>query len=199
MVTGVEIAGLVLGAMPLVIRALESYRKGLNPLLDYFHYNTTLTKLRIRLNIQHVLFEDHLKRLLLSESSPAEIEALFYDPNEPSRIALWGSKEVEQKLRKKLSQQQFKTFMDVLQEMDGVMKKLMDNLDIDMKGKVRKLIPRFTKTMISPICKLTLLCSLNGHLFSPRSLLHLRRRAAFELIGNGEESAGASAKGNEKS
>ena len=30
--TGVEIAGLVLGGLPVVISALESYRKGLNPL-----------------------------------------------------------------------------------------------------------------------------------------------------------------------
>jgi hypothetical protein len=138
--TGVEIAGLVLGAMPLVISALESYRKGLNPIHDYFRYNSTLTTLCTRLKIQQVLYEDHLKRLLLSESSPAEIQALFDDPNEPSRIALWGSKEVEQKLRNKLGQQQFKTFMDVVQEMEGVMKKLMDNLDIDMKGKVGKLV-----------------------------------------------------------
>lgn len=136
MATGVEIAGLVLGAMPLVIYALESYRKGLAPLLDYFHYESTLTKLRTRLNIQHVLFEDHLKRLLLSQSSPAEIEALFYDPNEHTRITIWASQEVEQKLRKKLGPHQFKIFVDVLQEMDGVMKKLMVNLDIDMKGKV---------------------------------------------------------------
>src|SRR5579859_7867061 len=100
--TGVEIAGLVLGALPIVISAVESYRKGLNPLLDYFHYNSTLRTLCTRLEIQHVLYEDHLKRLLLSESSPAEIQALFHDPDEPSRIALWGSKEVEQKLHNKL-------------------------------------------------------------------------------------------------
>jgi hypothetical protein len=142
--SGIEIVGLVLGAMPLVFSALESYRKGLNPLLDYFHYNSTLKTMSTRLKIQHILYEDHLKRLLLSESSPAEIQALFHDPNEPSQIALWGSKEVERKLRNKLGQQQFNIFMEVVQEMGRVMKKLMDNLDIDMKGKVRKPVPCFT-------------------------------------------------------
>jgi hypothetical protein len=133
--SGAEIVGFLLGAIPLVISAIEHYRDGLGLLIDYSHYQSTLKALRTRLRIQLNLYEGTLKRLLLSELSSIEADVLFPATGVPLETALWGTREIEEKLRKKLGNQ-YETFMDVIWEMDAVMKKLMNKLDIDLEGKV---------------------------------------------------------------
>ena len=134
--SGAEVVGFLLGAIPLVISAIEHYRDGLGLLIDYSHYQSTLKALRTRLRIQLNLYEGTLKRLLLSELSSIEADVLFPATDVPLETAIWGTREIEGKLRKKLGNQ-YETFMDVVLEMDVVMKKLMNKLDIDLEGKVR--------------------------------------------------------------
>jgi hypothetical protein len=134
--SGAEVVGFLLGAIPLVISAIEHYRDGLDLFVDYSHYQSTLKALRTRLRIQLNLYEGTLKRLLLSELSSIEADVLFPATDVPLETALWGTPEIEEKLRKKLGKQ-YDTFMDVVWEMDAVMKKLMSKLDIDLEGKVR--------------------------------------------------------------
>ncbi|PVH68987.1 hypothetical protein DL98DRAFT_506266 [Cadophora sp. DSE1049] len=138
--SGAEVIGFLLGAIPLVISAVEHYRDCLDPFFDYAHYKSTLKALRTRLRIQFNLYEGTLKRLLLSELSLTEAESLFPGADVPLEKALWGKKEIEVKLQKKLGKE-YETFMDVVWGMDGLMKKLMDKLDIDMEGK-----PKWTAT-----------------------------------------------------
>src|SRR5271154_2515922 len=100
--SGAEVVGFVLAAIPLVISAVEHYRDGLDPFIDYTHYQSTLKALRTRLRIQSNLYEGTLKRLLLSELSAIEAEALFPAADVPLETALWGTEETEEKLRRKL-------------------------------------------------------------------------------------------------
>ncbi|KAI9857769.1 MAG: hypothetical protein M1813_008020 [Trichoglossum hirsutum] len=134
MAEAVVVVGLVLGALPLVISALEHYRDGLDPVIDFWRYDATLRDLQIQLRIEQDLYQGTLKRLLLSELSQQQLEALFPDPGEPQRIALWETNEVNQKLRFKLGKR-YDIFMDAVQVMDTTIKKLMEKLDIDAQGK----------------------------------------------------------------
>lgn len=138
MVTGVEVVGFVLAAMPLVISAVEHYQDGLKPLKECSDFLRALKSLQIRLKIQRIIYEDSLQRLLRSELSEEEGRSLFPTIVEPSKPGLWGSGDVEIKLRKKLGKD-YETFMEVVGEMDVVMKKLMTKLEIDSQGRVRNL------------------------------------------------------------
>jgi hypothetical protein len=137
MAEAVVVVGLVLGALPLVISAPEHYRDGLDPVIDFWRYDATLRDLQIQLRIEQDLYQGTLKRLLLSELSQQQLEALFPDPGEPQRIALWETDEVNQKLRFKLGKR-YDIFMDAVQVMDTTIKKLMEKLDIDAQGKVSR-------------------------------------------------------------
>lgn len=135
--SGVEIIGLILGGLPLVISAIEHYRDGLDPLKDYFRYDSTLKSLRTRLRIQQDLFEGTLQRLLLEDLSNVQAKALFPDPDSSVDHELWGTKEVDNLLHRRLGSK-YGNFMDVVREMEVVMRQLMEKLDLDIDEKVRK-------------------------------------------------------------
>ena len=138
--SGVEVIGLILGALPLAISAIEHYRDGLDPFKDYIRYDSTLKSLRTRLRIQQDLFEGTIQRLLLEDLSDAQIDRLFPDSSRPTDRALWGTDEIDGKLHRRLGKK-YGNFVDVIREMEKVMRRLMDRLDVDIDQKVREAIP----------------------------------------------------------
>ncbi|KFY11502.1 hypothetical protein V492_04428 [Pseudogymnoascus sp. VKM F-4246] len=133
--SGIEIAGLILGSIPLVISALEHYKNGIDVIRDFRNYRSTLNSLKTKLSIQEELYRGTLKRLLLPELSLVEVHALFLETGSEINGALWGTKDIEDKLRKKLGDRRFRLFMEVVAAMNQIMEKLMQKLDIDMDGK----------------------------------------------------------------
>lgn len=133
--SGVEIVGFLLASLPLAISAVEHYRDGLDPLKDYLRYDRTLKTLRTRLRLQETLYKGTLQRLLISELSEAQASVLFQGSKRLVDTKEWGTKEIEEKLHRKLGDQ-YQTFIDVVGEMETAMTKLMYKLDIDIQGKV---------------------------------------------------------------
>ena len=122
---GVELIGVILASIPLVISAIEHYRDGLDPLKDYFRYDCTLKASRSRLRIEQMNFQGTLKRLLLHDLSPHEVRDLFLD------VGLWGTPEINTKLHKRLGSN-YDAFIDAVREMESVMRKLMEGLEIEV-------------------------------------------------------------------
>lgn len=111
--SGIEIVGLLLGSVPLVISALEHYKEGIDIISDFRNYRSTLKALKVKLSIQEELYRGTLKRLLLPELSLFEVDALFPEPGSEGSGALWGTKDIEDKLRRRLGAK-FCLFMDVV-------------------------------------------------------------------------------------
>ena len=133
--SGVEIIGLILGGLPLAISAVEHYRDGLDPVKDYVRYGITLKSLRTRLRIQQDLFDGTMRRLLQDQISDGQMKGLFSEPGLPVDKSLWGTAEIEEKVQRRLGTK-YRTFMDVIGEMEVLMQRLMDKLDIDIDEKV---------------------------------------------------------------
>ena len=128
---GVELIGVIFASITLVISAIEHYRDGLDPLKDYFRYDCTLKSFRIQLRIQEDLFQGTLKILLLRDLYPHQVRDLFPDAGEHRDARLWGTPEIETKLRQRLGSK-YDAFMDAVGEMDSVMRKLMKGLEIEV-------------------------------------------------------------------
>lgn len=111
--SGIEIVGVLLGSLPLAISALEHYKEGMDVIDDFRYYHSVLKSLKTKLDIQQELYRNTLKRLLLSELSLAEVHALFPEPGSEGRDPLWGTKDIEEKLSRKLGDK-FGLFMDVV-------------------------------------------------------------------------------------
>jgi hypothetical protein len=104
MVTGVETAGLVLAAFPLVVNGLGSYVAGANTLHKWRNermYGRELKHLQRQLETQRVIYLNTLEELFTGiVHSDAERALLINDPSGPR----WKRKEYDTLFREKLGQ-----------------------------------------------------------------------------------------------
>jgi hypothetical protein len=75
--SGVEIAGFVLGGFPLLISAAEHYREGFEPLLKWKRFRTEFIGFIDAVDIEKQLYDQMLERSLLSADVPHEELQLF--------------------------------------------------------------------------------------------------------------------------
>ena len=126
MVTGIETAGLVLAAFPLLISALEHYVSGIETIHRWRRFKRELAKYVRRLETQRIWVVDTLEELLDGiVNSNEELAPLINDPNGPS----WRDPEHDRKVRLRLGST-YDHYMATLARMLGMLE--------DMGGKLSK-------------------------------------------------------------
>lgn len=98
MVTGVETAGLVLAAIPLIISALEHYEDLIEPTKAFIHWRRHLTKLILELYTIHASYEQAISLMLAPFADLADQTTMMEDP----LSKLWTEGDVADNLREKL-------------------------------------------------------------------------------------------------
>ncbi|KAI4115653.1 MAG: hypothetical protein LQ345_003792 [Seirophora villosa] len=130
MASGVEAAGLVLGALPLVIAALQNYNNGLKPLKDFVNYETLINQLVIDLQTQHTLLQCTCEKLLTTLSvTDAEFVCLLEDPASPA----WKEDALVHKLEK-CFESHYATFISLLNSLAAALKTLAKRIGYDVYG-----------------------------------------------------------------
>lgn len=109
-----EVAGVVLGGIPLVLYALDNYHRAWNPAKDYWQWGSTISTIRMNIFLQKQQLDTTLSNLGL---------------HDPTRI------ELEERLRQQYPDK-FEMFMQIIDAMEENVANLMEMLDIDAKGKV---------------------------------------------------------------
>ncbi len=126
--SGFEIAGVVLGALPLLISAMEHYESSLDRVLAFFKWKDELHKAMRELWIQHSYYEMTLRNLLVGMVDEAELVEMMSQPQSP----LWKSPGLDEKLRQKLGAAHG-IYGYTIQNMGRHMETLASHLDIDRK------------------------------------------------------------------
>lgn len=121
-----EVAGLVLGGIPLAVHALQEYKLFLS---NYRHAPRHLDSIIRHLQAQRNILENTCNVLLTGIVPPFEIDEMIQKPFNSS----WN--EHEGRIKSRLGQD-FKIFQDTTLEMQNVVKSLHKKLDIDADGKV---------------------------------------------------------------
>lgn len=98
MVTGVETAGLVLGAIPLIISALENYENLAAPTKAFIHWKRHLRKLILELYTIHTSYDQAVRLLLQPFTDLEDQTTMMEDP----RSKLWREGDVAESLRDQL-------------------------------------------------------------------------------------------------
>lgn len=129
--SGLEIAGVVLGSIPLAIAALEHYMDGIRAIKHWQNYARELKSLKRNLNTERVKFQNVCETLLVGIVPSSKIEAMIDDPFG----AQWHEGEMSRKLRVRLWRS-FKLFEETVQDMEEAIKELMKRLDLGIGGKV---------------------------------------------------------------
>ncbi|PNP79395.1 hypothetical protein FNYG_07230 [Fusarium nygamai] len=124
--SGFEIAGIVLGSIPLLISAIEHYSDSLDRATTFFKWKDGLNSALREFWYQHSSFELTLRNILKDVASPSEIEEMIGDPHHE----LWKSRDLSQALQEMLKFA-YRPYISTIKDMHGCMKRLAGHLDID--------------------------------------------------------------------
>ena len=126
--SGLEVAGVVLGALPLVISALEHYAKGVEGIIRYYKYRIHLQTLIDAIKTQKVIFSDTLEQLLTGIVRIDKMAAFIADPA--------AQPEVDVHLKKRL-RNSYSVYFANVRGMEAALATMMMKLKLGIDGKVR--------------------------------------------------------------
>lgn len=117
--SGLEIAGLVLGSIPLVIAALEHYEDIMASKRSFFSYVAELEHATRSLACEQVLFQQSMKSLLKPITRDHELRDMLDNTASP----LWKESSINSALEDHLDIA-FVTYMEVVQAIEAIIKKV---------------------------------------------------------------------------
>ncbi|OTA55114.1 hypothetical protein K449DRAFT_179585 [Hypoxylon sp. EC38] len=126
--SGFEIAGVVLGAFPLAIEALEKYREVFKRVGLFYKIRVEYIKCEHNLKFHRASFTGHLRRLLLPLiEDDGKIKDLLSNPGG----TFWKDQETIDLLQRRLGEESYGLFIDCIGGVKEVMGKLNSELVLD--------------------------------------------------------------------
>ena len=129
--SGVEIAGFVLGGLPLIISACEHYKEGFEPLVKWKRFRTEFIGFIDAVDIEKQLFDQMLERFLISADVPHEEIQLFMTDREYEG---WHREDLVRALQARLGPS-YDVYMSTIKTMDSLMHEL-ENMLLLKNGEV---------------------------------------------------------------
>jgi hypothetical protein len=123
--SGFEIAGVVLGSIPIVVSALEYYVKGLGILQNFHSYKRLLKSLILALKTEHINLQNVCEKLLVGIAPQTCIEMMIREPFGK----FWREEGINNKLRLRLWTS-LSLFDERVQDMRLAIEEMMEKLNI---------------------------------------------------------------------
>lgn len=128
--SGIEIAGLALGAFPLLISALEHYRESAEVLEDWWQIKKEYKKCKNEVKFHELAFETNVQRFLLPLiADDDEIANLIADPGSQ----IWKDPAWEVKLKERLPRS-YDLFLDTIHDIQVTISRLRDELGVSRQA-----------------------------------------------------------------
>lgn len=123
--SGLEIAGVVLGSIPLLIVALEHYMEGADTVRRYVKYKHELASLHRRLVVEQNMFINTCDLLLSGLVPLNEVSVYLQKPGG----AAWKKPEVDANLKKRL-QRSYESYFDTIQDLNDAVEEFKKKLKL---------------------------------------------------------------------
>ncbi|KAF2401726.1 hypothetical protein EJ06DRAFT_528881 [Trichodelitschia bisporula] len=125
--SGIEVAGLVLGAFPLLITALEHYRESAEVLSDWWKFKREYRKWKDEVRFHQLAFEQNLEKYLLPLIvDDDELQSLISDPGGER----WRHPELEERLKTRLPRA-YDLYISTIGDMNETMVELQKMMGVD--------------------------------------------------------------------
>ena len=131
MASGIEIAGLVLGSIPLLVSALEHYAEGVETIERWWRYQRELAAIKRMLKAEQVVFQGTCERLLTGLVTASELDDLLDNAGGEG----WKDKELDRGLQRRLGRA-YASYTECVENMASVIKELKEKLELSPEGKV---------------------------------------------------------------
>ena len=128
--SGIEAAGLVLGAIPLLISAAEHYREGFEPLKEFWKFETEFQSFVEELEVQDKIFSNNIEKLIQPYVTDKEMHAIINDRN-----SMIVNPQLERNVQKRLADS-YKAYMSVVKKVNAIVTALQDQLGIK-EGRIK--------------------------------------------------------------
>lgn len=128
-----EIVGLVLGAIPLLISALEHYEDFVEPTVAFFKWRGQLSKITRRLLMGHTDYELNVRLLLKQVVKDEDLAKMIDDPQNDKWKSDWLVEDLSEKLGTA-----YQPTISTIQEIVDIMVSVAASLNIDGSDKVRR-------------------------------------------------------------
>lgn len=123
--SGFEIAGLALGAFPIILRVLDDYRKAAEAVGNWWQIRRAYEDWKHDLDYHRTAFELNSKRILMPLMPDVEIDALLDDPTG----AGWSDQDLDARLKKRLPDT-YEVVLGIIRRIYGLMEDLKKHLDV---------------------------------------------------------------------
>ncbi|KAF2462403.1 hypothetical protein BDY21DRAFT_13767 [Lineolata rhizophorae] len=133
--SGVELAGLLLGTFPLIISALENYSKLAEATSDWWRFKRVYTKWITDVRLHQLFFDRALEELLLPLI--VDDKRLQLLKAEPLGLA-WKDPDLEERLQERLSDS-YDLYMQIIMDIQDVTEKLKKELGVDKPSMKRRI------------------------------------------------------------
>ncbi|KAF2823768.1 hypothetical protein CC86DRAFT_408790 [Ophiobolus disseminans] len=125
--SGVEVAGLVLGCLPLIIQGIESYNEGLDPIKSFARWRSELPQVIRKLRNQHVHYAQTIRILFEPITSDIELAEMMANPGSAE---LWKGTVMAGKLQERL-QESYQAYQGTIMDIERITKKIASKLDLE--------------------------------------------------------------------
>ncbi|KAI0837385.1 hypothetical protein F5Y06DRAFT_304768 [Hypoxylon sp. FL0890] len=130
--SGIEVAGIVLGSIPLVISALEHYGEILQAINRWRFTAREIQSLTRRLGTQQAIFTNTCEHLLSGIVPATRLEEMIAEPFGP----LWQDQDIKDKIELRLDRV-MEPFGDTAKTMVEAVEQFKSRLDLDENGQVK--------------------------------------------------------------
>ncbi|RDI76572.1 Nucleoporin [Venturia inaequalis] len=135
--SGVEAAGFVLAAFPLLISALEHYRESAEVLKEWWQYKREYRKVKDEICFHRLAFEQNLEKYLLPLIADEHVlHTLIIEPLGEA----WEAPELEEKLKARLPRA-YELYLSTISQMNDTMEELLNVLSLDFDGVDAECVP----------------------------------------------------------
>jgi hypothetical protein len=130
--SGLEVAGLVLGAVPIILAGLQFYAEGIQVTKRYRKYEEGVRDLLRQLRIEHSIYANSIKLVLHGVVKQKEIAMFLANPGSEQ----WKDPIFESNLRKRLGSS-YASYLDTINQLMAIVERFKEQLRLNAAGEVR--------------------------------------------------------------
>jgi len=131
MATGIEVAGLILGSLPLLLAGLEFYGKGIAITRRYRKYSSEVEMLVGELKGEIAVYQNSIESLVLGVVHAKDVVEFLADPGGK----LWTNASFERKLKTRLGPS-YDPYLDTIRRLRIAVDKFKERLKLGSSGRV---------------------------------------------------------------
>lgn len=129
--SGLEVAGLVLGVFPILVDTIKDVRGFLKDVKGWWHFETEFESFMSAVDMEHIHYSLNIEILVGYLNIPRDDQKRLQQ--EPT-CALWHEPQIHAEVRRRIQDKYWRCFLNIMGEINGALTELRGLLSLDEVG-----------------------------------------------------------------